>query len=69
MRGDVAAGQQWAEGAHLVWGIGMGDCRLLFPHTAYGCGKFLGSGLIDHSQKITIVAMQMADMNVSAHLS
>jgi hypothetical protein len=29
----------------------------------------LGSGLIDQSQKITIAAMQIADMNVCAHLS
>ena len=29
----------------------------------------LGSGLIDHSQNITVAAMQMADMKVCAHLS
>ena len=29
----------------------------------------LGSGLIDHIQKITVAAMQMADMNVCAHRS
>ena len=30
---------------------------------------FLGSGLIDHIQKMTVAAMQMADMKVWAHLS
>jgi hypothetical protein len=30
---------------------------------------FLGSGLIDQSQKMTVAAMQMADMNVCAHRS
>ena len=29
----------------------------------------LGSGLIDHIQKITVAAMQMADMKVCAHRS
>ncbi len=29
----------------------------------------LGSGLIDHSQKMTVAAMQMADMKVCAHRS
>ena len=29
----------------------------------------LGSGLIDHSQKMTAAAMQMADMKVWAHRS
>jgi hypothetical protein len=29
----------------------------------------LGSGLIDQSQKMTMAAMQMADMKVWAHLS
>ena len=29
----------------------------------------LGSGLIDQSQKMTVAAMQMADMNVWAHRS
>ena len=29
----------------------------------------LGSGLIDQSQKITVAAMQIADMKVCAHLS
>jgi hypothetical protein len=29
----------------------------------------LGSGLIDHNQKMTVAAMQMADMKVWAHLS
>jgi hypothetical protein len=29
----------------------------------------LGSGLIDHIQKMTIAAMQIADMKVWAHLS
>jgi hypothetical protein len=29
----------------------------------------LGSGLIDHSQKMTVAAMQMADMKVWAHRS
>ena len=29
----------------------------------------LGSGLIDHSQKMTTAAMQMADMKVWAHRS
>jgi len=32
-------------------------------------GIKLGSGLIDHIQKITVAAMQMADMNVCAHRS
>lgn len=32
-------------------------------------GLFLGSGLIDQSQKMTIAAMQMADMKVWAHRS
>jgi len=31
--------------------------------------KELGSGLIDHSQKMTIAAIQIADMNVWAHRS
>ncbi len=30
---------------------------------------YLGSGLIDHSQKLTVAAMQMADMKVCAHRS
>jgi hypothetical protein len=30
---------------------------------------YLGSGLIDQSQKMTAAAMQMADMKVCAHLS
>ena len=29
----------------------------------------LGSGLIDHNQKMTVAAMQMADMKVWAHRS
>ena len=29
----------------------------------------LGSGLIDHNQKMTVAAMQMADMKVCAHRS
>ena len=29
----------------------------------------LGSGLIDHSQKMTMAAMQIADMKVWAHRS
>jgi hypothetical protein len=29
----------------------------------------LGSGLIDHSQEITVAAMQIADMKVCAHRS
>ena len=29
----------------------------------------LGSGLIDHSQKMTVAAMQMAEKNVWAHRS
>ncbi len=29
----------------------------------------LGSGLIDHSQKMTAAAMQIADMKVCAHRS
>ncbi len=29
----------------------------------------LGSGLIDHSQKMTVAAMAMADMKVWAHRS
>ena len=29
----------------------------------------LGSGLIDHNQKSTVAAMQIADMKVWAHLS
>ena len=29
----------------------------------------LGSGLIDHNQKITVAAMQMAEKKVWAHLS
>ena len=29
----------------------------------------LGSGLIDHIQKITVAAMQIADMKVCAHRS
>ena len=29
----------------------------------------LGSGLVDHSQKMTVAAMQMADMNVWAQRS
>jgi hypothetical protein len=29
----------------------------------------LGSGLIDHSQKMTVAAMTMADMKVWAHRS
>jgi hypothetical protein len=32
-------------------------------------GAPLGSGLIDHSQKMTVAAMQMADINVWAHRS
>jgi hypothetical protein len=31
--------------------------------------RTLGSGLIDQSQKMTVAAMQMADMKVWAHLS
>lgn len=31
--------------------------------------QLLGSGLIDQSQKITVAAMQMADMKVCAHRS
>jgi hypothetical protein len=34
----------------------------------HDCVK-LGSGLIDQSQKITVAAMQIADMKVCAHLS
>jgi hypothetical protein len=30
---------------------------------------YLGSGLIDHSQKMTAAAIQMADMKVWAHRS
>ena len=30
---------------------------------------YLGSGLIDQSQKMTVAAIQMADMNVCAHRS
>ena len=28
--GDGASGQQWAKGAHLMWGIGRVDCPLFF---------------------------------------
>ena len=31
--------------------------------------EYLGSGLIDHSQKMTTAAMQIADMKVWAHRS
>jgi hypothetical protein len=31
--------------------------------------RFLGSGLIDYSQKMTVAAMQMADMKVWAQRS
>ena len=31
--------------------------------------RWLGSGLIDQSQKMTAAAMQMADMNVCTHRS
>ena len=31
--------------------------------------ELLGSGLIDHIQKITVAAMQIADMKLSAHRS
>ena len=34
------------------------------PTPSPGAGEVLGSGLIDHSQKMTTAAMQMADMNV-----
>jgi catechol 2,3-dioxygenase-like lactoylglutathione lyase family enzyme len=32
-------------------------------------GAVLGSGLIDQSQKMTVAAMEMADMKVWAHRS
>jgi hypothetical protein len=32
-------------------------------------GSNLGSGLIDHSQKMTVAAMQIADMKVCAQRS
>ena len=35
----------------------------------YTFQKALGSGLIDHNQKMTVAAMQMADMKVCAHRS
>ena len=31
--------------------------------------RALGSGLIDHNQKMTVAAMQMAEKNVCAHRS
>jgi hypothetical protein len=31
--------------------------------------RYLGSGLIDQSQKMTVAAMEMADMKVWAHRS
>jgi len=37
------------------------------PQLATAIGGGLGSGLIDHSQKMTVAAMQMADMKVWAH--
>ena len=37
------------------------------PHAENKVG--LGSGLIDQSQKMTVAAMQMADMKVCAHRS
>ena len=37
--------------------------------TALNQSMFLGSGLIDQSQKMTVAAMQMADMKVCAHRS
>ena len=33
------------------------------------CQQLLGSGLIDQSQKVTVAAMQMADMKVCAQRS
>ncbi len=41
----------------------------LCPVNASYMVKSLGSGLIDHSQKITVAAMQMADMKVWAQRS
>ena len=40
-----------------------------FNETLSRLSPKLGSGLIDHSQNITVAAMQMADMKVCAHLS
>ena len=35
----------------------------------YSLGKGLGSGLIDHNQKMTVAAIAMADMKVWAQRS
>src|SRR5450631_2252758 len=39
------------------------------PQTFAPSARHLGSGLIDHSQKMTMAAMQIADMKVWAHRS
>jgi hypothetical protein len=40
-----------------------------FAHAAEFFNSLLGSGLIDQSQKMTVAAMEMADMKVWAHRS
>ncbi len=45
------------------------QAKTLLQKTGAGSQIELGSGLIDQSQKITAAAMQIADMNVCAHLS
>ena len=46
------------------------SCKLgLSSNCVYQDWKDLGSGLIDHIQKITVAAMQIADMKVCAHRS
>ena len=50
------------------------DWRIAYMFSASGVlgvmlGNQLGSGLIDHIQKITVAAMQIADMKVCAHRS
>ena len=50
---------------------GNGRSEKLIGHVIAGQRDrvFLGSGLIDHSQKMTMAAMQIADMKVWAHRS
>ena len=49
------------------------DIQTLCPPAVRGSGGLgqcmLGSGLIDHSQNITVAAMQMAEKKVWAHRS
>ena len=52
----------------LPVGIGFGIAIWQSGGTSIWIGV-LGSGLIDHNQKMTVAAMQMADMKVCAHRS